>query len=43
MLVERRGPVKVGELTELMVDVISQVMANCLDPNGNINKESRLV
>ena len=34
---------KDGELTKPMVDVISQVMANCLDPNGNIDKESRLV
>ena len=43
MLVEWRVPVKVGELTELMVDVISKVMADCLDPGGNIDKESRLV
>ena len=42
-LVEREGPVKVGELTEPMVDIISQVTANCLDPGGNINKEARLV
>ena len=34
---------KVGELTELMVDVISKVMADCLDPSGNIDKELRLV
>ena len=39
----RRGPVKDGELTEPMVDVISQVTADCLDPSGNINKESRPV
>ena len=31
------------ELTEPMVDIISQVMANCLDPDGNIDKESRPV
>ena len=43
MLVERKGPVKDGELTEPMVDIISQVMANCLDPDGNIDKELRLV
>ena len=43
MLEEGRGLVKVGELTKPMVDIISQVMANCLDPNGNIDKESRLV
>ena len=42
-MVERKGLVKDGELTKPMVDVISQVMANCLDPDGNINKESRLV
>ena len=42
-MVEWRVPVKVGELTEPMVDVISQVTANCLDPSGNINKESRPV
>ena len=40
---EREVPVKVGELTEPMVDVISKVMADCLDPGGNINKESRTV
>ena len=34
---------KDGELTEPMVDIISQVMADCLDPGGNINKESRPV
>ena len=43
MLVERRGPVKDGKLTEPMVDVISQVMVDCLDPGGNIDKELRLV
>ena len=36
-------PVKVGELTEPMVDVISKVTADCLDPGGNIDKESRPV
>ena len=40
---EREVLVKVGELTEPMVDVISRVMADCLDPDGNIDKESRLV
>ena len=43
MLFERRGPVKVGELTKPMVDVISQVTADCLDPEGNIDKKSRPV
>ena len=43
MLVEREVLVKVGELTEPMVDVISQVMADCLDPSGNIDKEARPV
>ena len=43
MLVEREVLVKVGELTELMVDVISKVTADCLDPGGIIDKESRLV
>ena len=43
ILVEREVPVKVGELTEPMVDVISKVMVNCLDPGGNINKEVRPV
>ena len=43
MVVEREGPVKVGEFTEPMVDVISQVTADCLDPSGNIDKESRPV
>ena len=40
---EKRGLVKVGELTKPMVDVISQVTADCLDPGGNIDKEARLV
>ena len=40
---ERRGLVKVGELTKPMVNVISQEMADCLDPSGNINKELRPV
>ena len=43
LLVEWRVPVKVGELTEPMVDVISKVTADCLDPGGNIDKESRPV
>ena len=43
MLVEREVPVKVGELTEPMVDVISKVTADCLDPGGNNDKVSRLV
>ena len=43
LLVEWRVLVKVGELTEPMVDVISKVTADCLDPGGNIDKESRLV
>ena len=38
-----RSPVKDGELTEPMVNVISQVTVNCLDPSGNINKELRPV
>ena len=42
-MVEREVPVKVGELTEPMVDVISKVTVNCLDPNGNIDKELRPV
>ena len=42
-LVEREVPVKVGELTEPMVDVISKVTANCLDSGGNDDKELRLV
>ena len=43
IVVGREVPVKVGELTEPMVDVISKVVVNCLDPSGNINKEARLV
>ena len=43
MLVERRVPVKVGKLTEPMVNVISKVMAGCLDSGGNIDKEAILV
>ena len=43
MVVERRGPVKDGELTEPMVDVISQITTDYLDPSGNIDKELRLV
>ena len=43
IVVEREVPVKVGELTEPMVDVISKVTADCLDPGGNIDKESRPV
>ena len=43
MLIVREVPVKVGELTEPMVDVISKVTADCLDPGGNIDKEVRLV
>ena len=31
------------ELTEPMVDVISKVTDDCLDPGGNNDKESRLV
>ena len=42
-MVEWRVLVKVGELTEPMVDIISKVTANCLDPGGNIDKESRPV
>ena len=42
-MVEREVPVKVGELTEPMVNVISQVTVDCLDPGGNIDKEARLV
>ena len=34
---------KVRELTEPMVNIISQITADCLDPGGNINKESRPV
>ena len=42
-MVERKVPLKDGELTEPMVDVISKVSADCLDPDGNIDKESRPV
>ena len=42
-MVREEVPVKVGELTEPMVDVISKVMADCLDPDGNIDKKSRPV
>ena len=42
-LCEREVPMKVGELTEPMVDIISKVMVDCLNPGGNIDKESRLV
>ena len=34
---------KDGELTEPMVDVISQVTVDCLDPGGNNDKELRPV
>ena len=43
IVVMRERPVKVGELTEPMVNIISQVMADCLDPGGNIDKELRPV
>ena len=42
-MVLSEGLVKDEELAKSMVDVISQVMADCLDPGGNIDKESRLV
>ena len=42
-LVEREVLVKVGELSEPMDNVISKITADCLDPSGNIDKESRLV
>ena len=42
-MVERKVLVKVGELTEPMVDVISKVTVDYLDPDGNIDKESRPV
>ena len=41
--VVRKGPLRDEELTEPMVDVISKVTADCLDPGGNIDKESRPV
>ena len=34
---------EVGELTEPMVNIISKVTADCLDPGGNIDKELRPV
>ena len=40
---EEEGSVGNGETTEPMVDVISKVTADCLDPGGNIDKESRPV
>ena len=40
---ERKVLVRNGELTEPMVDVISKVTADYLDPGGNIDKESRPV
>ena len=39
----RRVPRRNEELTEPMVDVISKVTTDCLDPGGNIDKESRPV
>ena len=42
-VVEWEGPVKDGELTEPMVDIIFQVTADCLDPGGNIDKELKPV
>ena len=42
-MVERRGSVGNGEKTEPMVNVISKITADCLDPGGNIDKESRPV
>ena len=43
IVVERKVPLRNEELTEPMVDVISKVTADCLDPEGNIDKESRPV
>ena len=43
IVVERKVPFGNGETTEPMVDVISKVMVDCLDPGGNIDKESRPV
>ena len=43
IVVERKVPLRNGELTEPMVDIVSQVTVDCLDPDGNIDKESRLV
>ena len=42
-VVERKVPLGNEELTEPMVDIISKVTADCLDPGGNIDKESRPV
>ena len=42
-MVERKVLLGNEELTEPMVDIISKVTADCLDPGGNINKESRPV
>ena len=41
--VERKVLLRNEELTEPMVDVISKVTADCLDPGGNDDKESRPV
>ena len=38
-----KGLVKVGELTDPMVNVISWSLAKSLDPSGNIDKELRPV
>ena len=43
IVVEREGSVGNGETTEPMVDIISKVTVDCLDPGGNIDKESRPV
>ena len=43
MMVERKVPLGNEELTEPMVDIISKVTVDCLDPGGNIDKESRPV
>ena len=43
MVVERKVPLRNGGLTGPMVDIISKVTDDCLDPGGNIDKESRLV
>ena len=42
-MVREEVPVKVGELTEPMVDIISKVTVACLDPGGNNDKELRPV
>ena len=39
----REGSVGNEELTGPMVDVISKVTVDCLDPGGNIDKELRPV